>query len=205
MPSSSNASTLDAASPLDDEPFLNILKFPGHEPTYLFNPLEFDFQEDIHANSNCVVKSYLFKPYNNFHVVVKAIQIPHSRNIIQKSQNEKRLKQLIDEVRNFRRLPQHPYIVDFYGFCRHEGQARIVMEHMDLSLEELYNYVHGYNQILPKVPEDIIGVIAHRILDALAFCKDHNIIHRDVKPRNVLLTLNGNVKLCDFGESRVLQ
>lgn len=113
----------------------------------------------------------------------------------------RKFKQLVDEVNHFRLLTTSPYIVGFYGVCQHDGPALICMELMDLSLEELYIKANAKQT---NFPEEVLGIITHRTLDALSFCKQNNIIHRDVKPRNVLLKYDGKVKLCDFGESRVL-
>ena len=41
-----------------------------------------------------------------------------------------------------------------------------------------------------------------QILKAMAFIHSHNIIHRDVKPENMLLSKNGVLKICDFGFAR---
>ena len=57
-------------------------------------------------------------------------------------------------------------------------------------------------QLKRPIPEPICGKVAVATLKALNYLKEkHDVIHRDVKPSNILLDANGRVKLCDFGIS----
>ena len=57
-------------------------------------------------------------------------------------------------------------------------------------------------QLKQPIPEAICGKVAVATLKALNYLKEnHGVIHRDVKPSNILLDANGRVKLCDFGIS----
>jgi len=93
-----------------------------------------------------------------------------------------------------------PYIVQFYGAVFKEGDCWICMELMDASLEQFYKFV--YRNLNERISEDVIGQIALATVHALSYLKEElKIIHRDVKPSNILLDRNGNIKLCDFGIS----
>ncbi|MCL4129257.1 UNVERIFIED_CONTAM: hypothetical protein GTU68_016683 [Idotea baltica] len=46
--------------------------------------------------------------------------------------------------------------------------------------------------------------VIYQLLKAIEFCHSENVIHRDVKPENILLTKDGVLKLCDFGFARTL-
>ncbi|CAO1632410.1 unnamed protein product [Sympodiomycopsis kandeliae] len=93
-----------------------------------------------------------------------------------------------------------PDIVEFYGAFFVESCVFYCIEYMDAgSLENLYN---GRS----SVPEDVLARIVKHTVKGLAFLKDElQIMHRDVKPTNILVNRKGEVKLCDFGVSGQLE
>ena len=109
-------------------------------------------------------------------MAVKHLIIPRSQHDDETTQL--RFRKLLREIENFRKLWQHPNIVDFYGICVYEGQALICMELMDLSLKHLYMNVHKSKE---NVPEELVGYIAVKMIDAMVFCKRNGFIHRDIK------------------------
>ncbi|WFD43107.1 mitogen-activated protein kinase kinase [Malassezia psittaci] len=94
-----------------------------------------------------------------------------------------------------------PYIVEFYGAFFVESCVYYCMEFMDRgSLEKLCGGRYC------AVPEGVLGQIALSTVKGLSFLKDElQIIHRDVKPTNILVNSRGEVKLCDFGVSGQLE
>ncbi|KAK6459616.1 kinase-like domain-containing protein [Scheffersomyces xylosifermentans] len=90
-----------------------------------------------------------------------------------------------------------PYIVDFYGAFFVEGAVYMCIEYMNGgSLDKIYGKDHGVKD------EPSLAYITECVIRGLKDLKDeHNIIHRDVKPTNILVNTAGKVKLCDFGVS----
>lgn len=102
-------------------------------------------------------------------------------------------------VRRFRREAQaaaslsHPNIVGVYDVGRQDDVHYIVMEYVQgESLKEVIT------ERGPLPPEEAAR-IARQIAEALRHAHAHRIIHRDVKPHNVLITPEGRVKVADFG------
>lgn len=71
---------------------------------------------------------------------------------------------------------------------------------MDSSLDKFYKFI--YEKLKQRIPEIILAKITVATVKALNYLKEElKIIHRDVKPSNILLDRGGNIKLCDFGIS----
>ncbi|POI24191.1 hypothetical protein CIB84_012061 [Bambusicola thoracicus] len=91
-----------------------------------------------------------------------------------------------------------PYIVGFYGAFYSDGEISICMEHMDGgSLDQVLKEAK-------RIPEEILGKVSIAVLRGLAYLREkHQIMHRDVKPSNILVNSRGEIKLCDFGPERL--
>jgi eukaryotic-like serine/threonine-protein kinase len=101
------------------------------------------------------------------------------------------------EARSVAQL-QHPNIVTVIDRGEEEGRQYIVFEYIDgENLKEL---------VVRKGRLDVADAldVATEIARALAFAHDHGLIHRDVKPQNVLLNGDGRAKVTDFGIARSL-
>jgi len=95
-----------------------------------------------------------------------------------------------------------PFTVQFYGALFREGDVWICMEVMDMSLDNLYKEAFALGK---TVPENVIQKITFSVVKALDYLHSTlHVIHRDVKPSNILLSKEGRVKMCDFGISGYL-
>ncbi|KAL1459866.1 hypothetical protein WDU94_011817 [Cyamophila willieti] len=94
------------------------------------------------------------------------------------------------------------HTVQFYGAMFREGDVWICMEVMDTSLDKFYTKVFKNNR---SIPENILSAITSAVLNALHYLHSKlQVIHRDVKPSNILINRAGDVKMCDFGISGYL-
>jgi serine/threonine-protein kinase len=91
-------------------------------------------------------------------------------------------------------LLNHPGIVGVHDYGREEGLGYIVME-----------YVEGVplSSAIP-LPIDRAVVVARQVLEALAYAHRRGVVHRDVKPENILVDAAGAVKVTDFGIARLV-
>ncbi|OAT81411.1 Stk1 family PASTA domain-containing Ser/Thr kinase [Desulfotomaculum copahuensis] len=107
-----------------------------------------------------------------------------------------------DFTRRFRREAQavaslsHPNIVSIYDVGQEAGLQYLVMEYIDG--EDLKSIIRREGKLEPARA----GEIARQVCDALEHAHENNIVHRDVKPHNILITKTGRAKLTDFGIAR---
>ena len=89
----------------------------------------------------------------------------------------------------------NPYIIRFYYSIIGMNNLYLVMEYLPGG--DLYSLL----QKLGALDESAVKVYTYQIAQALGYLHQKGIIHRDIKPDNILISANGNVKLTDFGLS----
>jgi len=91
----------------------------------------------------------------------------------------------------------HPHIVTLYEFGQADGLFYFLMEFVDgVNLQQLLQGGRiAPNEALAIVPQ---------ICDALQFAHQRGIVHRDIKPGNILLSIGGQVKIADFGVAKIM-
>ena len=98
----------------------------------------------------------------------------------------------------------HPYLTTVWDYDRDEhDRAFFVMEYYCNNLGEMIGESFEIEKPSRQIiPEKVIhyGV---QILDALAFLHHNRVVHRDIKPYNILITDNDQIKVCDFGMALV--
>jgi serine/threonine-protein kinase len=105
-------------------------------------------------------------------------------------------------VQRFRREAQsaanlnHPNIVAVFDWGEDNGTYFIVMEYVEG--RSLRDAIHAEGPLYPNLAADLASDIA----GALGFAHRNGVVHRDVKPGNILLTPQGQVKVTDFGIAR---
>jgi serine/threonine protein kinase len=92
----------------------------------------------------------------------------------------------------------HPNIATLYGFFRREDDFFMVMEYV--RGETLASLIGRSGALAPQVALSLFC----QMLEGIGYAHSQMIVHRDIKPPNVMLTDRGTIKLTDFGIARFL-
>ncbi|CAH1801757.1 unnamed protein product, partial [Owenia fusiformis] len=110
--------------------------------------------------------------------------------------SEKDLRSLRKEIEIMRGL-HHPNIIEMLDSFETEKEVVAVT---DIAEGELFQILEDDGSL----PESQVQSIACQLVSALYYLHSHRILHRDMKPQNILLGKGGVVKLCDFGFARAM-
>ncbi|OUC46020.1 kinase domain protein [Trichinella nativa] len=95
---------------------------------------------------------------------------------------------------------RHPNVVKLHDVILENARLYLVFEYMSMDLRK-------YMDSLPPgqlIPESKVKSYCYQITEALCFCHMRRIMHRDLKPQNLLIDNNGNIKIADFGLARAV-
>src|SRR5712664_817367 len=107
-------------------------------------------------------------------------------------------ERFLREAQTVARL-EHPHIVPIYKVGRQDEIFYIIMRCIDgPSLRQLL-------ETQKKLSVGDAARIARQVADALAYAHSHDIVHRDIKPDNILLDKSGHVLVTDFGIAKAAQ
>ncbi|XP_059708843.1 serine/threonine-protein kinase 36 isoform X1 [Haemorhous mexicanus] len=110
--------------------------------------------------------------------------------------SEKELKNLQREIEIVRGL-HHPNIIQMLDSFETAKEVVVVTDYAE---GELFQILEDDGSL----PENQVQIIAAQLISALYYLHSHRILHRDMKPQNILLGKDGVVKLCDFGFARAM-
>ena len=121
---------------------------------------------------------------------------------ISKIKEEKVTKLMMNETKILSDL-NNPLIVKYYKTFNEDGALFILMEFMDNA--DIGGIFKASKTLEKPIPEEKIYDIFIQSMKALTYIHSLNLIHRDIKPDNLFITVDGNVKLGDFGVSAALK
>jgi len=93
---------------------------------------------------------------------------------------------------------KHENIVSLHDVIHTENKLMLVFEYMDKDLKKFMDSKGDRGALDPAT----IKSFMFQLLRGIAFCHDNRVLHRDLKPQNLLINTKGQLKLADFGLAR---
>ena len=89
----------------------------------------------------------------------------------------------------------HENIVKLIDIVHSEMKLYLIFEYLEKDLRK-------FTESCKNLSEELIKKLIHQILSGICHCHRHRILHRDLKPQNLLIDSNQNLKIADFGLAR---
>uniref|UniRef100_A0A914DLA7 mitogen-activated protein kinase kinase n=1 Tax=Acrobeloides nanus TaxID=290746 RepID=A0A914DLA7_9BILA len=168
-----------------------------HKEDYPSEKFKEDFihEKSIQNDGKRSVKKYHYKPWK------RSIAV---KSIIAESEISNKIKDEAEKLWRFRNSSQ---IVKMFGITvvkwqPTEWETLICMELMDMSLDHIFRWIVKKETKLSNL---VLCAIATNVIMGLAELKAQKIMHRDIKPGNILVNRTGEVKLGDFGDAKFFE
>ncbi|VDN09171.1 unnamed protein product [Dibothriocephalus latus] len=123
-------------------------------------------------------------------------QIVALKFIPKQGKSEKALQNLKKEFEIMKSI-HHPNIISMIDAFETQKEVVAVTDYAE---GDLFQIIEDDG----RLPEDVIRSVSAQLVSALFYLHAHRILHRDMKPQNILLGHGGIVKLCDFGFARAV-
>lgn len=94
---------------------------------------------------------------------------------------------------------RHPNIVRLLDVVPNHQKLYLVFEYMS---EDLKKHMDRAASMKTPLAVNLVKSYLWQLLQGIAYCHSHRILHRDLKPQNLLIDYEGNIKLADFGLAR---
>ena len=125
--------------------------------------------------------------YTNEYVALKKIRLENEDEGIPST--------AIREISILKQM-KHPNIIKLVDLIHGEKKLYLVFEFMDHDLKKFLDMNGG------PLPPQLVKSYLYQITSAIRYCHSKRILHRDLKPQNLLIDKNGVIKLADFGLAR---
>ena len=157
----------------------------------------FSYLQDIYPTLTKGSGSFghVFKAYDRSHDYIAALKVTHKVG-----------PKLSREFDILNQLKDCEYVVKLLDIYYTLNDERKIIQ--NLIFEYIPNNLDKYMKKIKKeksfIPIDKIKKIAKQLLLGLNYCHKKGIVHRDLKPENILLTDDEQIKICDFGSSKII-
>lgn len=138
----------------------------------------------------------VYEAYDPFVQRTVAIKVSHSQEGVSEKISQKMRESFFSEVYSAGKM-HHPSVVSVFDAGQEDDHNFIVMEYVDgVTLQE---YVTGKKKLSPNQVLDVI----YQCAKGLDYVHRQNVIHRDIKPGNIMLSSEGEVKIMDFSIAHI--
>ncbi|KAI4455055.1 cell division protein kinase [Holotrichia oblita] len=93
---------------------------------------------------------------------------------------------------------RHPNIVSLQDVLMEEARLYLIFEYLTMDLKKYIDKIERGKMMDPRLVKSYL----HQINEAILFCHRRRVLHRDLKPQNLLITKDGTIKVADFGLGR---